>query len=222
MPSWSAIQSIHDRACDAWRMTNWKIITYDSLQASIIRQILTCRSAWSSRGSGTWMVHSHSYHTSRSFSGQPSSPSHVLPVRSEHAQNACSRAAVLAVERCRWVAAVAVMDSSRGGGNLNHVLIFLLEKIAFSMKKICSGILTYLTASVHILLIVLWCNICRTAERALIYTSGSEFRQFSFDLVESRWFNVAILLVIFINTIAIGIQTSAYVIAKAGNSSHPF
>ena len=57
----------------------------------------------------------------------------------------------------------------------------------------------------------------RTTERALIYTSGSEFRQFSFDLVESRWFNVAILLVIFVNTIAIGIQTSTYVVAKAGN-----
>ena len=50
----------------------------------------------------------------------------------------------------------------------------------------------------------------------MIYTSGSEFRQFSFDLVESRWFNVAILLVIFVNTIAIGIQTSTYIVAKAG------
>ena len=59
----------------------------------------------------------------------------------------------------------------------------------------------------------------RTTERALIYTSGSEFRQFSFDLVESRWFNIAILLVIFVNTIAIGIQTSTYVIAKAGTIS---
>ena len=56
----------------------------------------------------------------------------------------------------------------------------------------------------------------RTAERAMIYTSGSEFRQFSFDLVESRWFNIAILVVIFVNTIAIGIQTSTYVMAKAG------
>lgn len=52
----------------------------------------------------------------------------------------------------------------------------------------------------------------------MIYTSGSEFRQFSFDLVESRWFNVAILVVIFVNTIAIGIQTSTYVVAKAGMS----
>ena len=56
----------------------------------------------------------------------------------------------------------------------------------------------------------------RAAERALIYTNGSEFRHFSFDLVESRWFNVVILVVIFINTIAIGIQTSTYVMAKAG------
>ena len=56
----------------------------------------------------------------------------------------------------------------------------------------------------------------RATEHAFIYTSGSEFRQFSFDLVESRWFNVAILIVIFINTVAIGIQTSTYVVAKAG------
>ena len=61
--------------------------------------------------------------------------------------------------------------------------------------------------------------ICRAAERALIYTNGSDFRHFSLDLVDSRWFNVAILIVIFINTIAIGIQTSTYVMAKAGKIS---
>ena len=62
----------------------------------------------------------------------------------------------------------------------------------------------------------------RATERALIYTNGSEFRQFAFDLVESRWFNVAILIVIFINTIVIGIQTSTYVMAKAGKCILPF
>lgn len=150
MPSWSAIQSIHDRACDVWRMTNWKIITYDSLQASITRQILTCRSAWSSRGSGTWMVHSHSYHTSRSFSGQPSSPSHVLPIRSEHAQNACSRAAVLAGKM-----SVSSSSSSdvffarrRKSKSRTH---FSIGEDSFQHEE---DLLRYyyLTASVHILL----------------------------------------------------------------------
>lgn len=59
----------------------------------------------------------------------------------------------------------------------------------------------------------------REEERQIIVSSGSEFRQFAFELVESRWFGVAILLVIFANTIFIGIQTSEYVVAKAGTLS---
>ena len=46
--------------------------------------------------------------------------------------------------------------------------------------------------------------------------SGSEFRQFAFELVESRWFSIGILGVIIVNTAFIGIQTSKYVVAKAG------
>ena len=61
---------------------------------------------------------------------------------------------------------------------------------------------------------------CRTEERELIWSSGSEFRQFAFELVEARWFGIAILVVIFINTAFIGIQTSEYVVAKAGDWSN--
>ena len=57
----------------------------------------------------------------------------------------------------------------------------------------------------------------RNEERELIQSSGSEFRQFAFELVEAKWFGIAILVVIFINTAFIGIQTSEYVVAKAGN-----
>ena len=56
----------------------------------------------------------------------------------------------------------------------------------------------------------------RIEEYKLILSSGSEFRHFAFELVESRWFGFAILLVIFANTIFIAIQTSEYVVAKAG------
>ena len=59
----------------------------------------------------------------------------------------------------------------------------------------------------------------RIEEHELIISSGSEFRQFAFELVESRWFGFAILLVIFANTIFIAIQTSEYVVAKAGKHS---
>ena len=57
---------------------------------------------------------------------------------------------------------------------------------------------------------------CRNAERALIIASGSEFRKFSFEVVESRWFSVGILLVIMVNTVFIGLQTSQYIVAKSG------
>lgn len=56
----------------------------------------------------------------------------------------------------------------------------------------------------------------RIKEYKLILSSGSEFRHFAFELVESRWFGFAILLVIFANTTFIAIQTSEYVVAKAG------
>lgn len=59
-------------------------------------------------------------------------------------------------------------------------------------------------------------SLSRKEERALILSSGSEFRQFAFELVESRWFSIGILGVIIINTVFIGIQTSKYVVAKAG------
>ena len=60
------------------------------------------------------------------------------------------------------------------------------------------------------------CVWCRNAERALIIASGSEFRKFSFMVVESRWFSVGILLVILVNTVFIGLQTSQYIVAKSG------
>jgi len=59
----------------------------------------------------------------------------------------------------------------------------------------------------------------RIEEHELIISSGSKFRQFAFELVESRWFGFAILFVIFLNTIFIAIQTSEYVVAKAGKCS---
>lgn len=65
-------------------------------------------------------------------------------------------------------------------------------------------------------LVILKKNDNRNAERALIMANGSEFRQFSFELVESRWFSIAILAVILVNTAFIGLQTSEYIVAKAG------
>ncbi len=62
--------------------------------------------------------------------------------------------------------------------------------------------------------------LCREEEREIIVSGGSEFRQFAFELVESRWFGIGILVVIFANTIFIGIQTSEYVVAKAGTFGH--
>ena len=56
----------------------------------------------------------------------------------------------------------------------------------------------------------------RNEERELIASSGSRFRQFAFSLVESRWFSFSILAVIMLNTLFIAIQTSKYVVAKAG------
>ena len=53
----------------------------------------------------------------------------------------------------------------------------------------------------------------------MIASSGSKFRQFSFNLVESRWFSFSILAVIMLNTLFIAIQTSKYVVAKAGEGS---
>lgn len=50
--------------------------------------------------------------------------------------------------------------------------------------------------------------------------TGSEFRQFSFEFVESRWFSIAILLVILVNTAFIGLQTSEYIVAKGGMYMH--
>ena len=62
---------------------------------------------------------------------------------------------------------------------------------------------------------------CRKEEQELIASSGSKFRQFAFDLVESRWFSFSILAVIMFNTLFIAIQTSKYVVAKAGRSFIP-
>ena len=45
---------------------------------------------------------------------------------------------------------------------------------------------------------------------------GSKFRRFAFDLAESRWFSFSILAVIMLNTIFIAVQTSKYIVAKAG------
>ena len=56
----------------------------------------------------------------------------------------------------------------------------------------------------------------RQEERELIVTSGSEFRQFVFELVESKWFSFGILTVIILNTVFIAVQTSEYVLAKSG------
>ncbi|CAI8007080.1 Cation channel sperm-associated protein 1 [Geodia barretti] len=56
----------------------------------------------------------------------------------------------------------------------------------------------------------------REEERELIAASGSRFRRFAFDLVESRWFSFSILAVIILNTVFIAVQTSKYVVAKAG------
>ena len=58
--------------------------------------------------------------------------------------------------------------------------------------------------------------VCRREERELIASSGSKFRQFSFNLVESQWFSFSILAVIMLNPLFIAIQTSKYVVAKAG------
>lgn len=60
--------------------------------------------------------------------------------------------------------------------------------------------------------------VCRKEERELIASSGSKFRQFAFALVESRWFSFSILAVIMFNTLFIAIQTSKYVVAKAGKT----
>ena len=51
-----------------------------------------------------------------------------------------------------------------------------------------------------------------------ILESGSEFRKFCYALVESSWFSSTILVVILINTVFIGIQTSEEIVARSGET----
>ena len=99
---------------------------------------------------------------------------------------------------------------------------------AFSSQHIVflgSCRLSICSSTTHRYLYLCFCTVCvcvcvrKREECELIASSGSKFCQFSFNLVESRWFSFSILAVIMLNTLFIAIQTSRYVIAKAGEGS---
>ncbi|XP_064402554.1 cation channel sperm-associated protein 1-like [Halichondria panicea] len=58
-------------------------------------------------------------------------------------------------------------------------------------------------------------NIVCYPKLPFILESGSEFRKFCYALVESSWFSSTILVVILINTVFIGIQTSEEIVARS-------
>ena len=59
-------------------------------------------------------------------------------------------------------------------------------------------------------------KIYREEVRDSIYSSGSLFRKYVFAVLSSKYFDLFILVVILVNAVLIGLQTSQYVEAKAG------
>ena len=56
----------------------------------------------------------------------------------------------------------------------------------------------------------------RNEEKNLVESGKDQFRIFLFQFTEHKAFGISILLVIFVNTIFIGLQTSEEIEAKSG------